>query len=134
MSGNVLVSFRLDRERPIQVRWLATDGTPGAGYKPQIVAIILPGTPGGRLVMDPSAIVETATLDPDRVDHYLVAFSGMVGYPEGHRDRELVDALTEAEVRYELAFVRDDGTTATAGAQYQLVAEPPAHARRLGGA
>ena len=38
---NVLVNFRLDRDRPMRVKWLATDGVPGDGYKAQVTVIRL---------------------------------------------------------------------------------------------
>ena len=39
---NVLVNFRLDKEKPLRLRWLATDGVPGDGYKAQVTAVVLP--------------------------------------------------------------------------------------------
>ena len=32
----------LGRERPVRLRWLATEGAPGEGYKAQVTAIVLP--------------------------------------------------------------------------------------------
>jgi len=36
---NALVNFRLDRDRPMRIKWLATDGVPGDGYKAQVTTI-----------------------------------------------------------------------------------------------
>ena len=49
---NVLVNFRLDKDQPLRLRWLATDGVPGDGYKAQITAIKLSG--GAKLVGVPA--------------------------------------------------------------------------------
>ena len=59
---NVLVNFRLDRDKPARVKWLATDGVPGDGYKAQVTAIRL--ADGSALAMDSSAIMEQTAPDP----------------------------------------------------------------------
>ena len=129
-ESNVLVSYRLDRDRPARVRWLATDGVPGDGYKPQVTAIVL--RDGARLVMDSSAIVEQAAPDPaGGLGGYLVTFTGMVGYAVDHADRARVDRLEDEDVDYELEFIREDGSLAVVDQDYQLVERPNAHARKL---
>jgi hypothetical protein len=128
--ANVLVSFRLDRETPLRMRWLATDGVPGDGYKPQITAILLPD--GTRLAMHGSSILEHTQADPTGgVNAYMVSFAGVVGYTVDHTDRAHVDALDDAEVDYELEFVHDDGRTATADRDYHVLERPRAVARKL---
>jgi hypothetical protein len=125
MSGHVLLNFRLDRAHPIRVRWLAKDGAPREGYKAQITCIV---TAHGRLPMDHTAIVETTARDGER---YVVTFSGMVGYPEGHRDRPVVDKVTDGDVAYELGFFRADGSAAVAGEHFAIEDAPPAHVHRV---
>ena len=89
---NVLVNFHLDRDRPVRVKWHATDGVPGDGYKAQITAIKLDD--GTRLAMDGSAILEHVAPDPaGGIGGYLVSFTGMVGYAVDHPDHQRVDAL-----------------------------------------
>lgn len=126
---NVLVSFRLDRETPLRVKWNATDGVPGDGYKPQVTAILLPD--GTRLAMHGSSIMEQTQPDPGRSHAYLMTFTGMVGYPSDHADRSHVDALAETEVDYELEFVADDGRVAVAGEDYEITERPRAMARNM---
>jgi hypothetical protein len=127
---NVLVNFRLDRERPARVRWLATDGVPGDGYKPQVTAIVL--ADGTRLAMHSSSIVEQTAPDPaGGIGAYLMTFNGMVGYALDHADRARVERIEDEEVDYELEFVHDDGRVATADRDYKLLDRPRAHARKL---
>jgi hypothetical protein len=127
---NVLVNFRLDKDQPLRLRWLATDGVPGNGYKAQITAVKLSI---GKLPMDGSAIMEHTETDPDGgLGAYLMTFNGMVGFAAGHPDRELIDKLTEEEIDYELAFVHDDtGRLALEGTDYTIVERPRAWARKL---
>ena len=131
MSGpNVLVNFRLDPEHPVRVRWLATDGVPGDGYKPQVTAIVL--RDGSRLAMDTSAIVEQAAPDPaGGIGGYLVTFTGMVGYAIDHADRARIDRLEDEEVSYELEFVSEDGRVAAIERDYVVLDQPRANARKL---
>jgi len=128
---NVLVSFRLDKEAPVRFRWMATDGVPGDGYKPQITAIKLAG--GGRLEMDSSAILEQTAPDAaGGLGAYLMTFSGMVGYAADHPDRKQIDALDDQEVEYELAFVHDDsGRLAIESEDYKIVERPRGWLRKL---
>lgn len=127
----VLVNFRLDRDRPLRIQWLATDGTPGDGYKAQITAIRL--RDGAELHMDTSAIVEQAVLDPAGVaGSYLVTFTGMVGFPADHPDRALVDRISESEeVAYDLVFLAEDGHAALEEQDYRVLDRPPARAHKL---
>lgn len=117
---NVLVNFRLDRDRPIRVKWLATDGVPGDGYKAQIFAIKLDD--GTRLAMDSSAILEQTAPDPSGgIGAYLVTFNGMVGYAADHPDAARLDKLLDEEIGYELGFVREhDNHVAVEGEDYEL--------------
>ena len=128
---NVLVSFRLDKEEPLRFRWMATDGVPGDGYKPQITAIKLPG--GGRLEMDGSAILEQTAPDPGGgLGAYLMTFSGMVGYAADHPDRTQIDSLDDQQVEYELAFVHDDsGRVAIENEDYKVIERPRGWLRKL---
>ena len=127
---NVLVSFRLDHDRPARVRWLATDGVPGDGYKAQITAILL--ADGTRLPMHDSSILEQTAPDPGGgIGGYLLAFSGMIGYASDHADRTRVEQLREEEVDYELEFVHDDGRVAVRDQDYKIVELPRAMARKI---
>ena len=128
---NVLVSFRLDKEEPLRFRWMATDGVPGDGYKPQITAIKLPG--GGRLEMDGSAILEQTAPDPGGgLGAYLMTFSGMVGYAADHPDRTHIDSLDDQQVEYELAFIHDDsGRVAIENEDYKVIERPRGWLRKL---
>ena len=95
---NVLVNFRLDRDRPARVRWLATDGVPGDGYKAQITAILL--ADGTRLEMHGSSILEQTAPDPaGGIGGYLLTFNGMVGYASDHADRPHIDKLLDQDYR-----------------------------------
>lgn len=129
MSDSVLVNFRLDKDQPLRLRWLATDGVPGDGYKAQITAIKLLG--GARLAMDRSAIVEQAAVDPDGgFGSYLVTFNGMVGYAADHPDRAVVDKLGHEDVEYEIELVHDDsGRVAVEGTDYTIIERPRGYAR-----
>src|SRR5215813_9084210 len=97
---NVLVNFRLDRDKPLRLKWLATDGVPGDGYKAQITAIRF--VDGSRLMMDSSAILEhTAPDAAGGIGAYLLTFNGMVGYAPDHPDRARMDTLNDEEIDYE---------------------------------
>lgn len=128
---NVLVNYRLDKDRPLRLRWLATDGVPGDGYKAQVTAIALDD--GARLAMDGSAILEQTAPDPGGgPGAYLLTFNGMVGYAADHPDRARVDALADQDVDYELEFVHeDDGRVAVEGRDYQIVQRPRGYVRKL---
>ena len=127
---NVMVNFRLDRDRPLRIRWLATDGVPGDGYKPQVTTITLKN--GTRLAMDASAILETTAPDhTGGIGSYLMTFNGMVGFASDHPDRAHVDALDDEEIDYALEFIHDTGRIAEEGQDYKILDRPPAHARRV---
>lgn len=127
---HLLVNFRLDRDRPARVRWLATDGVPGDGYKAQITAILL--SDGSRLPMHGSAILEQTAPDPaGGIGGYLLTFNGMVGYPAEHADRAHVEQLLEEEIDYELEFVHEDGRVAVLDQDYRLVERPRGMARKM---
>lgn len=127
---HLLVNFRLDRDRPARVRWLATDGVPGDGYKAQITAILL--TDGSRLPMHGSAILEQTAPDPaGGIGGYLLTFNGMVGYPAEHADRARVEQLLEEEIDYEFEFVHEDGRVAVLDQDYRLVERPRGMARKM---
>jgi hypothetical protein len=131
-APNVLVNFRLERDRPLRLRWLATDGVPGDGYKAQITAIRL--ADGRRLAMDRSAILEQTAPDGAGGDGtYVLTFTGMVGFAADHPDRATVDALAEQDVDYDLEFVHDDsGRVAAEGTDYSIVERPRGTAKKLG--
>lgn len=122
-----MVSFRLDPETPMRVEWLATDGVPGGGYKPQVTAILF--ADGTRLVMHGSSILEQVAADGA---DYVITFNGMVGFAADHADRPRVERLTEEPVAYELELVHEDGRVATEGKDYKVLEQPRARARRLG--
>jgi hypothetical protein len=128
---NVLVNFRLDKDRPLRLKWLATDGVPGDGYKAQITAIRLPN--GERLVMDASAIVEQTAPDPaGGIGAYLLTFNGMVGYAADHRDRKVIDGLLESDVEYDLEFMREDSDqVAIENEDFKIVERPRGRAFKL---
>src|SRR5262245_50701459 len=130
--SNVLVNFRLDPDRPVRVKWLATDGVPGDGYKAQVTAVRLNGT---TLQMDCSAILEQSAPDPaGGIGGYLVTFNGMVGYAEDHPDRRTVEALTDAEIEYVLEFIHDDdGRVAIENQDYKIIERPKAMAHKISG-
>jgi len=120
---NVLVNFRLDRDKPARVKWLATDGVPGDGYKAQVTAIRLDD--GSLLEMDSSAIMEQTAPDPaGGLGGYLVTFNGMVGFAADHPDRKKIDKVGDGEIDYDLAFVKDDGSVAVEDQDYKVVDRP----------
>jgi hypothetical protein len=127
---NVLVNFRLDRDRPMRIKWHATDGVPGDGYKAQVTVIKFDD--GHRLEMDSSAILEQTAPDPaGGLGAYLVTFNGMVGYASDHAHRARVDQITDEEITYELVFLREDGRVAVEGEDYEIREHPPAMAHKL---
>ena len=128
---NVLVNFRLDRDRPMRIKWLATDGVPGDGYKAQVTVIKLDD--GATLEMDSSAILEYAAPDPGGgIGAYLVTFNGMVGYAADHRDHARVDQLLDEEIGYDMVFIRErDGELAVEGQDYEVREHPRAMAHKL---
>jgi len=132
-ESNVLVSFRLDRDQPLRLRWLATDGVPGDGYKAQITAINL--MHGAKLLMHASAILEQTEADPGGgVGGYMLTFNGMVGFAADHPDRGLIDQLVDQDVDYDLEFVHDDsGRVAVENTDYRIVERPRGFARMVGG-
>lgn len=129
-APNVLVSFRLDRDHPLRLRWLATDGVPGDGYKAQVTAIKLGGA---RLAMHNSAILEQTSTDPDGgLGAYVLTFNGMVGFAGDHPDRAAVDKLVEQEVEYELEFIHDGtGRIAVENTDFKVVERPRGFARKV---
>ncbi|HEX4449264.1 MAG TPA: hypothetical protein VH143_00275 [Kofleriaceae bacterium] len=131
IEGNVLVNFRLDKDRPLRLKWLATDGVPGDGYKPQVTAVRLPD--GARLKMDSSAILEHTAPDPSGGrGAYFMTFTGMVGYASDHPDRKHVDALSDQEIDYELEFIHEDsGRVAIDDEDFKIVERPRARAHKL---
>jgi len=128
---NVLVNFRLDRDRPMRIKWHATDGVPGDGYKAQVTVFKLDD--GATLEMDSSAILEQTAPDPGGgIGAYLVTFNGMVGYASDHRDRARIDKLEDEEIAYEMIFLReDDGRVAVEGEDYEIREHPRAMAHKL---
>jgi hypothetical protein len=129
--SNVLVNFRLDRDRPMRIRWLATDGTPGNGYKAQITAIRLGD--GAVFHMDNSAIVEQVTPDPaEGAGAYTVTFTGVVGFPPDHPARERLDKLDNEPIAYDLAFIRKDLGRAIEGEDYKIEERPTGIAHKIG--
>jgi hypothetical protein len=128
---SVMVQFRLDRDQPLRLRWLADDGAPGNGYKAQITSIAL--MDGSRLAMQSSAILEQVEPEPGVTNGYVLMFNGMVGYAADHPDRAIVDALVDQEIDYDLELVHDDtGRVAIENIDYRIVERPRGHARRLG--
>ena len=128
---NVLVNFRLDRDRPMRIKWHATDGVPGDGYKAQVTVIKLDD--GATLEMDSSAILEQTAPDPSGgIGAYLVTFNGMVGYASDHRDRPRIDKLEDEEIGYEMIFLHeDDGRIAVEGEDYEIRERPRGMAHKL---
>ena len=118
----------LGRENPMRVRWRATDGAPGDGYKAQVTALILPD--GTRLAMHGSSILEQAQPAPDDDGEFAITFTGMLGYAPEHADYAHVAKLSEADVDYEFEFVHDDGHTAADDA-FDVVERPRATATNL---
>ena len=130
-APNVLVSFRLDRERAVRLKWFATDGVPGDGFKAQVTAVKL--MDGGRLAMDKSAIIEHTAPDPEGgLGGYLMTFNGMVGFAADHPDRKTVDAMVDQEIEYELELVHDEnGRVAVENTDYRIVERPRGIAKKL---
>ena len=127
---NVLVNYRLDKDRPLRLRWRASDGVPGEGYKAQVTAIIL--ADGAKLPMDGSAILEQTAPDPSAgAGAFVLTFNGMVGYAADHPDRARVDALVDQEISYDLEFVHDDGHVAVESRDYEITERPRGTARKL---
>lgn len=128
---NALVNFRLDKDQPLRLKWLATDGAPGDGYKAQVTAIKL--MDGARLAMDSSAILEQTTPDPSGgTGAYLLTFTGMVGFAADHPDRKTVDALVDQEIEYDLEFIHDEsGRVAVENTDFRVVERPRGYARKL---
>ena len=128
---NVLVNFRLDRDRPMRIKWHATDGVPGDGYKAQVTAFTLDD--GARLQMDSTAILEQTAPDPSGgIGAYLVTFSGMVGFAGDHPDRARIDKLEDEEIGYEMAFIHEeDGRIAVEGEDYEIRDRPRGMAHKL---
>jgi hypothetical protein len=128
---NVLVNFRLDRDRPMRIKWFATDGVPGDGYKAQVAAFKL--SDGSTLQMDSSAILEHTAPDPGGgIGAYLVTFNGMVGFAGDHPDRARIDKLEDEEIAYDMMFIReDDGRLAVEGEDYEIRERPPGMAHKL---
>jgi len=132
MSGpNTLVNFRLDRDRPMRIKWHATDGVPGDGYKAQVTVIKLDD--GAHLEMDSSAIPEQTAPDPGGgIGAYLVTFNGMVGYASDHPDRARIDEIEDEEIGYDMIFLReDDGRVAVEGEDYEVRERPRGMAHKL---
>ena len=128
---NVLVSFSLGKDAPLRLKWHASDGVPGDGYKAQITAIVLKD--GTRLAMDTSAILEQTAPDPrGGLGAYVVIFSGMVGFAADHPDRAHVDKLDDQDIDYVLEMVHDDtGRVAVEKQDYEIVERPRGRASKL---
>jgi hypothetical protein len=128
---NVLVNFRLDKERPLRLKWLATDGVPGDGYKAQVTAVKL--ADGERLELDGSAILEQTAPDPSGgIGAYLMTFNGILGYAADHPDRKRIEALDDQEVDYDLEFVHEDSErVAVENEDFKILDRPRAWARRI---
>jgi hypothetical protein len=127
---NVLVNFRLDRDRPVRVKWLATDGVPGDGYKAQVTSIRLPD--GVTLQMDGSAILEQTAPDAaGGIGGYMVTFNGMVGFGSDHPDRKRIEKLNDEEIDYDLEFVTEDGRIAIEDQDYKILDRPRGMAHKL---
>ena len=130
-APNVLVNFRLDHSEPLRLKWMATDGVPGDGYKAQVTAIKL--MDGVKLLMDKSAILEQTGPDPDGgVGGYLMTFNGMVGFAADHPDRAVVDALVDQEIEYDFELVHDEsGRVAVENTDFRIVERPRGLAKKL---
>jgi hypothetical protein len=122
-DSNVLVNFRL-RDQPMRIKWMATDGVPGDGYKAQVTTIIL--SDGTRLGMDSSSILEQTHPDAaGGIGGYLVTFNGIVGFAADHPDRAIVDRLEDGEIDYELDFVHEqDERAAIEDQDFRIVERP----------
>lgn len=128
---NVLVNFRLGQDQPLRLRWLASDGRPGDGYKAQVTAIRL--MDGSRLEMHNSAIIEQTAPDPGAGQGaFILTFNGMVGFAADHPDRAIVDALADQEIEYDLDFIHDEsGRTAVENTDYRIVERPRGSVRKI---
>src|SRR5215467_10859628 len=128
---DALVNFRLDHDRPMRIKWLATDGVPGDGYKAQVTTIRFDD--GSTLEMDSSAIVEQTAPDPaGGIGAYLVTFNGMVGFAVDHTDRPRIDMLEDEEIGYDMSFLREDsGQAAVEGEDYEIRDRPRGMAHKL---
>jgi hypothetical protein len=126
MSEQVMLRVVLGRENPMRVRWRATDGAPGDGYKAQVTALVLPD--GTRLAMHGSSVMEQA--QPTDDGEFAVTFTGMIGYAPEHADYAHVEQLSDTDVDYEIEFVHEDGHTAGADA-FDIVERPRATATNL---
>jgi len=131
MSANVLVNFRLDKDRALRLKWLAEDGAPGDGYKAQITSIKL--MDGEKLAMDKSAILEQTRPDPDGgVGGYLMTFNGMVGFAADHPDHAVVDKLVDQEIEYDFEIVHDEsGRVAVENTDFRVVERPRGLAKKI---
>lgn len=128
--AKLMIAFQLKADTPVRIRWRATDGAPGDGYKSQITAIILPD--GKRITIGANEIVEACIPDPASADRdYNVSFAGVVTYGEDHPDYAVVSLIGEDRVEYDLEFVRRDGTRAVEGEDFAVRERPPALAARL---
>jgi hypothetical protein len=128
---NVLVNFRLDKDRPMRLKWLATDGVPGDGYKAQVTAIKL--NDGSKIQLDTSAILEQTAPDPGGgIGAYLVTFNGMVGYAAYHPDRKHIDVLEDQEIEFDLEFIHDEtGRVAIDNEDFKILERPRAWAHKI---
>lgn len=128
---NVLVNFRLDKDQPLRLKWLATDGVPGDGYKAQITAVKL--MDGAKLTMDRSAILEQTVADPSGgIGGYLLTFNGMVGFAADHPNRKIVDKLVDQDIDYEFEIVHEDsGRVAVENTDFRIVERPRGLARKV---
>src|ERR1041384_6622742 len=128
---NVLVNFRLDRDRAMRIRWHATDGVPEDGYRAQVTVFRLDD--GATLEMDSSAILEQTAPDPaGGIGAYMVTFNGMVGYAADHRDRPRIDKLEDEEIGYDMVFIRErDGELAVEGEDYEIREHPRGMVHKL---
>jgi hypothetical protein len=130
--SNVLVNFRLNPDRPLRLKWLATDGVPGDGYKAQITAVKIQKK---TIEMDSSAILEQSAPDPGGgVGGYMVTFNGMVGFAEDHPHRKFVETLEDVEIEYDLTFVHEESErVAVEDEDYKILERPNAMAHRISG-
>jgi hypothetical protein len=130
--SNVLVNFRLNPDRPVRLKWLATDGVPGDGYKAQITAVKVKQK---TIEMDSSAILEQSAPDPaGGVGGYMVTFNGMVGFGDDHPHRKFVETLEDAEIEYDLTFVHEESErVAVEDQDYKILERPSAMAHRISG-
>jgi hypothetical protein len=130
--SNVLVNFRLNPDRPLRLKWLATDGVPGDGYKAQITAVKVQKK---TIEMDSSAILEQTAPDPGGgVGGYMVTFNGMVGFAADHPHRKFVETLEDAEIEYDLTFIHEESErVAVEDQDYKILERPSAMAHRISG-